>query len=172
MTQIKPPASSPFFGAAMLLPLMFALSLFAAAPAPATAQSTQSAPQGVPQQLPTLQLNAGIHVIKAMVARSPDERSTGLMFRREMGTNEGMLFIFETPAQQCFWMRNTFLPLSTAFVADDGSIVNIEDMEPQTLDSHCSAKPVRYVLEMHQGWFAKRGLKAGSKLSGSPFSRQ
>ena len=130
--------------------------------APAQAQSG-------PQSLPTTPLTAGIHVIKAMVAKSPEERSTGLMFRAEMGTNEGMLFVFDDPAQQCFWMKNTLLPLSAAFVADDGTVVNIEDMKPQTLDSHCSKAPVRFVLEMNQGWFAKRGIKAGSKLSGAPF---
>ncbi len=127
---------------------------------------------GVAQKLPTLQLNAGIHNIKAMVARSTDERSTGLMFRTEMAANDGMLFVFETPSEQCFWMRNTPLPLSAAFVMDDGTVANIENMKPLSLDSHCSTKPVRFVLEMHQGWFAKRGIKAGSKLSGAPFSRQ
>ncbi|WP_418320937.1 DUF192 domain-containing protein [Piscinibacter sakaiensis] len=144
----------------------------AAALAMALLFASHAQAQGVPQRLPTVQLNAGIHVMNAMVAASPEERSTGLMFRTEMGANEGMLFIFDAPAQQCFWMRNTPLPLSAAFIADDGSIVNIEDMKPQTLDSHCSSKPVRFVLEMHQGWFAKRGLKAGSKISGAPFGRQ
>ncbi len=122
-----------------------------------------------PQVLPTVQLTAGIHVIRAMVADSPEERATGLMYRTQMGTNEGMLFVFEDPAQQCFWMKNTLLPLSAAFVDDEGRIANIEDMAPQTLESHCSAKPVRFVLEMNKGWFAKRGLKAGSRLSGPPF---
>ena len=125
--------------------------------------------QSGPQTLPTLTLNAGVHNIRAMLARSPDERSIGLMFRTEMAPNEGMLFVFEDPAQQCFWMKNTPLPLSAAFVADDGTVVNIEDMKPQSLDSHCSRKPVRYVLEMHQGWFAKRGIKPGYKLAGGPF---
>jgi uncharacterized membrane protein (UPF0127 family) len=79
------------------------------------------------------------------------------------------LFVFEQPAMQCFWMKNTLLPLTAAFVADDGTIVNLADMKPQTTDSHCSEKPVRFVLEMHQGWFAKKGLKAGSRLSGVAF---
>jgi len=127
--------------------------------------------QDAPQKLETVQLSAGMHLIQAQLARTPDERSIGLMFRPTMPTNEGMLFAFEVPGQQCFWMKNTLLPLSAAFVADDGSIVNIEDMKPQTLDSHCSTKPVRFVLEMNQGWFAKRGLKAGSKLQGAPFKR-
>ncbi len=80
-----------------------------------------------------------------------------------------MLFIFEQAAQQCFWMKNTLIPLSIAFVADDGTVVNIEEMQPQTLESHCSRKPVRYVLEMNKGWFAKRGIRPGSKLQGRPF---
>jgi uncharacterized protein len=130
---------------------------------------TAAQAQDAPQKLDMVQLRAGMHLIQAQLARTPDERSIGLMFRPSMPANEGMLFAFEQPGQQCFWMKNTLLPLSAAFVADDGSIVNIEDMKPQTLDSHCSAKPVRFVLEMNQGWFAKRGLKAGSKLQGAPF---
>ncbi len=124
-----------------------------------------------PQKLPTITLGAGMHLIQAMVAQTPDERSTGLMFRKEMGPNEGMLFLFEQAATQCFWMKNTLLPLSAAFVRDDGSIVNIEDMKPQTTNGHCSKEPVRFVLEMHQGWFAKKGLKPGSKLTGLPGTR-
>ena len=123
-----------------------------------------------PQKLPSTLLNAGIHVIRAELARSPDERSTGLMFRTAMGTNEGMLFAFDEAGQQCFWMKNTLIPLAVAFVEDDGSIVNIETMKPQTLDSHCSAKPVRFVLEMNEGWFAKRGIRPGAKLRGAPFA--
>ena len=119
--------------------------------------------------LPRVTLTAGIHQIDTQVAATPAQRSTGLMFRKEMPANEGMLFVFEQPSQQCFWMKNTLLPLTAAFVADDGTIVNLADMKPQTTESHCSAKPVRYVLEMNQGWFAKRGLKAGSKLGGAPF---
>ena len=119
--------------------------------------------------LPRVKLNAGMHVIDAQVAASTDQRMTGLMHRKEMPQHEGMLFVFEVPSQQCFWMKNTLLPLSVAFVADDGTIVNIDEMQPQTLESHCSTKPVRYVLEMNKGWFAKRGIKAGAKLEGQPF---
>jgi len=122
--------------------------------------------------LPMVSLQAGMHIIRAQVAVTPDQRSTGLMHRRDMPTNEGMLFVFEAPAGQCFWMKNTLLPLTAAFVADDGTIVNLADMKPQTLDSHCSTKPVRYVLEMNQGWFAKRGIQAGQKLVGSPFEKK
>lgn len=126
----------------------------------------QEAPQ---LNLPRTQLSAGMHLIDAQVAHTPEQRATGLMFRREMSANEGMLFVFEQPSIQCFWMKNTLLPLTAAFVSDDGSIINLADMRPQTTESHCSNKPVRYVLEMHQGWFAKRGIKAGSRLGGRPF---
>jgi len=126
--------------------------------------------QDAPQlQLPRTTLSAGMYLIQAQVAATAEQRATGLMHRKEMPTNEGMLFIFEQPAGQCFWMKNTLLPLTAAFVADDGTIVNLVDMKPQTLDSHCSAKPVRYVLEMNQGWFAKRGIQAGTRLGGPPF---
>ncbi len=119
--------------------------------------------------LPRVTLKAGMHLIQAQVAATPEQRATGLMHRTEMPTNEGMLFVFEQPAGQCFWMKNTLLPLTAAFVADDGTIVNLADMQPQSLDSHCSAKPVRYVLEMHQGWFARRGIGPGFRLGGAPF---
>ena len=86
-----------------------------------------------------------------------------------MPQSEGMVFVFEQPSPQCFWMKNTLIPLSAAFVADDGRIVNIEDMKPQTTDNHCSSEPVRYVLEMNQGWFAKKNIKKGFKLGGPLF---
>ena len=132
-----------------------------------------AAAQGQPQMnLPRIEITAGMHRIEAQVAASPQERQTGLMHRKEMPAHEGMLFVFEQPATQCFWMRNTLLPLTAAFAADDGTIVNLADMSPQTEDSHCSAKPVRYVLEMNQGWFAKRGIKAGARLGGAPFQKR
>ena len=127
--------------------------------------------QDGPQKLSSIKLSAGMHVLNVEVARTPQEHSTGLMFRKVMPTNDGMLFVFDRPGQQCFWMKNTLLPLSVAFVSDDGAIANIDDMKPQTLDSHCSSKEVRYVLEMNDGWFAKRGIRAGMKLQGGPFAR-
>jgi len=127
--------------------------------------------QASPQlDLPRVTLTAGMHLIHAQVAATHEQRATGLMFRKDMPTSEGMLFVFEQPSSQCFWMKNTLLPLTAAFVADDGTIVNLADMKPQTTNSHCSARPVRYVLEMNQGWFAKRGIKAGNKLGGPIFS--
>jgi uncharacterized protein len=126
--------------------------------------------QDTPQtNLPRIKLQVGMYQIDTQVAQTPDQRSIGLMFRKEMPQHEGMLFVFEQPATQCFWMKNTLLPLTAAFVADDGTIVNLADMKPQTTDSHCSEKPVRFVLEMNQGWFSKKGLKAGSRLSGVAF---
>ena len=89
-----------------------------------------------------------------------------------MPQHEGMIFVFEQPAEQCFWMKNTSLPLTAAFVADDGTIVNLADMKPQATDSHCSRGPVRYVLEMNKDWFAKRGIKAGAKLQSQLFQVQ
>ena len=137
-----------------------------------TAMASWASAQDRPQlDLPRITIAAGLHLIQAQVASTPQERATGLMHRSELPTSEGMLFVFEQPAGQCFWMKNTLIPLTAAFVADDGTIVNLADMKPQTLDSHCSAAPVRYVLEMNQGWFAKRGIKAGFKLKAPPFSR-
>lgn len=122
--------------------------------------------------LPRVELHAGMYRINAQMARTPEQRQMGLMYRQSMPEHEGMLFIFDAPSVQCFWMKNTLLPLTAAFVADDGTIVNLVDMQPRTEDSHCSDKPVRYVLEMNQGWFAKKGFKSGTRLSGPPFERQ
>jgi uncharacterized membrane protein (UPF0127 family) len=126
----------------------------------------QSEPQS---NLPRTKITAGMYLIDTQVAATPEQRATGLMFRPQMPSGEGMLFVFEAPSEQCFWMKNTLLPLTAAFVADDGTIVNMADMKPQTTNSHCSAKPVRYVLEMNQGWFAQKGIKAGFKLRGPAF---
>lgn len=143
------------------------LHLLAAAllTAPLAAAHAQQGPQS---SLPVTQLAAGIHVIHAEVANTETERERGLMFRKELPGNDGMLFVFDVPDQQCFWMHNTPLPLSIAFIADDGTIVNIEDMAAETDTSHCSRKPVRYALEMAQGWFANKGIKAGKKIDGLP----
>jgi len=129
------------------------------------------AQDGPQPRLKVTELTAGMHVIKAELAIAPAEQQVGMMFRRTMGANEGMLFVNDDAGVRCFWMRNTLLPLTIAFIADDGTIVNTADMAPQSDDSHCSAKPVRYALEMNQGWFAKRGLKAGTKLRGGPFGK-
>jgi uncharacterized membrane protein (UPF0127 family) len=128
-----------------------------------------AAQQGPQPRLPTTDLIAGMHVIKAELAVTPPQQATGMMFRREMPGNEGMLFVNEDASVRCFWMRNTLIPLTIAFIADDGTIVNLADMKPHDEANHCSSKPVRYALEMKQGWFDKRGIKAGFKLRGAPF---
>lgn len=150
------------------LPSTLRISALLAACAVAGLAHAQAEPQ---LTLPRVPLTAGFYQIDAQVAATPAQRETGLMHRKQMPQQEGMLFVFEQPATQCFWMKNTLLPLTAAFVADDGTLVNLADMRPQTLDSHCSSKPVRYVLEMNQGWFAKKGIKAGARLGGAPFAR-
>ena len=126
----------------------------------------QQAPQ---PRLPTVQLQAGMHNIVAEVARTPEQQQTGMMMRTEMATHEGMLFVFDDVSPRCFWMKNTLLPLSIAFIEDDGTIVNIAEMKPRSEASHCSEKPVRYALEMNQGWFSKRAIKPGFRLKGPLF---
>lgn len=107
-----------------------------------------------------------MYVVQAEVADSTESRARGLMFRTEMNANQGMLFIFDRLGVQCFWMKNTFIPLTAAFLDDQGKIINMADMTPETETSHCSKQPVRYVLEMNQGWFESRGIKAGQTVKG------
>jgi uncharacterized membrane protein (UPF0127 family) len=137
---------------ALLLGLAFVASLWA-----------QEGPQ---TDLPRVKLQSGMYLLDVQVAQTPEQRAIGLMNRQSMPEHEGMLFVFERSDTQCFWMKNTLLPLSAAFIDNNGNIVNIEDMKPQSLDAHCSARPVKFVLEMQQGWFKKRGLKGGSHLKG------
>jgi len=127
---------------------------------------------GQATQLPTTQLTAGIHLITAEVAATDASRTRGLMFRHALAPNHGMLFVFEHKAVHCMWMRNTLIPLSVAFVDDDGTIVNIQDMQPHDERSHCARQPVRYALEMTQGWFAQKGLGAGGRLGRLPAAAQ
>ncbi len=127
----------------------------------------QAQTQGVPQTgLPRTELTAGMHRIVAEVAADHAARAIGLMHRRSLAPNHGMLFVFQEKSPQCFWMRNTLIALSIAFIDDDGRVVNIEDMAPLTENSHCSKEPVRFALEMEQGWFARRGIRAGDRLGG------
>lgn len=125
-------------------------------------------PWGVGAQpgLPVMELTAGFHRIEAEVAASNAARMQGLMHRRAMPAQRGMLFVFAETARHCMWMKNTFLPLSVAFLDEGGRILNIEDMQPQTEGNHCAARPARYALEMNRGWFAQRGLKAGDAIGG------
>jgi hypothetical protein len=116
--------------------------------------------------LPAVTLGAGMHLIRAEVADRDASRALGLMHRASLAPNAGMLFVFEDSAVHCMWMKNTPLPLSVAFIDERGAIINIADMQPQSEDSHCAARPARYALEMAQGWFAERGIRAGARLRG------
>ncbi len=120
------------------------------------------------QNFPVTSLTIGVHLIRAEIATTDEERARGLMFRQQLGSNEGMVFRFTEARQVCMWMKNTPLPLSVAFIGDDGKIINIEDMQPQTEAAHCSRKPARYALEMMQGWFRQRNIKPGAPISGLP----
>lgn len=130
------------------------------------------AASGHAQTLPTVQLTAGIHLITAELAASEPYRSRGLMFRQGLPPNHGMLFVFDRKSVHCMWMRNTLIPLSVAFVDDDGTIVNVEDMRPHDETSHCAKQPVRYALEMTQGWFAQKGVLVGMKIGRLPATPQ
>jgi len=120
----------------------------------------------VSAQTSRIELNAGIYRIEADIAADQETRMQGLMFRRNMPANHGMLFVFPQAAQHCMWMRNTLLPLSVAFLDEEGHILNIEEMQPQTEINHCAARPARFALEMNRGWFSDKGIKAGQRIGG------
>lgn len=148
--------------------------LFTTCAAALVVTSTLTAGAALAQQnkkFPVIPLTTGMHVIQAEVVATEAERQQGLMFREHMAQNEGMVFLFGAPASVCMWMKNTLIPLSVAFIDDDGKIVNIENMKPQSLESHCSKKQVRYALEMNEGWFKQKNIKPGSTIDGLPKSR-
>lgn len=132
----------------------WALALLFSLPLPATAE------------LPMVELGAGMYRIEAELAATPQSRQIGLMNRRAMPAQHGMVFVFTEDQRHCMWMRNTLIPLSVAFLDREGRIVNIEDMQPQTENNHCAAQPARYALEMNLGWFAEKGIRAGDRLRG------
>ena len=141
----------------LLLSLTFVLSV-----------STLQAQNSAQTTLPVVPLTAGIHLIHAELAATPSQRQTGLMGRKTLPANGGMLFVFDEIASHCMWMRNTLIPLSVAFINDDGKILNIENMQPHSETTHCAAQPARYALEMELGWFSKRGIKPGASLKQLP----
>ena len=118
--------------------------------------------------LPVANVRVAGHALRVEVAATDAQRSRGLMHRDKLGTNDGMLFVFEDPGYHSMWMMNTLIPLSVAFVDGDGRILNILDMEPQTLDPHAAAGPARYAIETNKGWFARRRIKAGDLVTGLP----
>jgi uncharacterized membrane protein (UPF0127 family) len=93
------------------------------------------------------------------------------MHRRMLPENRGMLFVFPYTAHHAMWMMNTYVPLSVAFMDRDGVIINIEDMQPQTLNAHCATAPASYALEMNKGWFAQKNIKPGTNIAGLPKAR-
>jgi uncharacterized protein len=113
-----------------------------------------------------IKLHINGHAIRAEVARTPEERSKGLMHRRHMSKNDGMLFVFDQPQTVSMWMKNTLLPLSVAFIDEQGRIINIAEMLPETLDTHSSLAPAKYALEMNAGWFDKHHILAGKSVEG------
>ena len=113
-----------------------------------------------------LELSVGIHRIPAEVANTDESRTVGLMQRKSMPTNSGMLFVFNQEAQHCMWMRNTLIPLAVAFIDGQGRIINIEEMLPLTENNHCAIKPAKFALEMNAGWFKRRGYAAGTPIAG------
>jgi uncharacterized membrane protein (UPF0127 family) len=118
--------------------------------------------------LPVAHVKIAGHALRVEVVATPEQRAKGLMFREKLARNDGMLFIFDEPAYQAMWMKNTLIALSVAFLDGDGRILNVADMEPQTLDSHAAAGPARYAIETNKGWFAERRIKAGDKVTGLP----
>ena len=118
-------------------------------------------------KLPKITLGVGgVHKVVAEVASIPSDRSQGLMFRKKMNDNEGMLFVYPQPHVTGMWMKNTLIPLSVAFIDEKGVIINVEEMKPQTLDAHMAKGPAKYSLEMNTGWFKKRRLGPGTKIKG------
>jgi uncharacterized protein len=142
------------------IPRITALLFAAIAALPAFAQQ---APKSA-----VAELSIGIHLIKAEVAATEEEREHGLMLREKLGPNDGMLFLFDAPATVCMWMKNTILPLSVAFLDDKGAIINIEEMKEQTTDSHCALKQASSALEMNRGWFKQKNIKPGAIINGIP----
>ena len=117
-------------------------------------------------EMPRMELSAGFHRIEAEVAANQENRALGLMHRKSMGSNQGMLFVFPVAARHCMWMRNTLIPLAVAFLDDEGRIINVEEMKPQTENNHCAAAPARFALEMNKGWYAAKGIQNGMRIGG------
>ena len=114
--------------------------------------------------LPVISLSVDGRSVKAEVAATTASRARGLMYRRDMGRNAGMLFVYDRAEPLSFWMKNTYLPLTIAFIDSSHTIVHLEDMSPLTSTSHASPVPVPYALEMNKGWFAKNGVAVGAKV--------
>lgn len=149
----------------ILRPFALALALLGAA----CAQPLHAQPaDGKPQSLPVTKIRVGGHAVDAEVASTPPERQVGLMYRFSLPADRGMLFVFAESQPLSFWMRNTYVPLSIAYIDAQGRILNIEELVPQDERSKWSAGPALYALEMRKGWFAQKGIRPGAKVDGLP----
>ena len=141
---------------------LIALTLF-------LAMSPADAQMGKPNTgLPTAKLRIGDITLTAEVAATNEQRSTGLMYRFSLAPDSGLLFVFDAPRPLSFWMRNTYVALSIAFIDAHGTILNIEDMAPRDERSTWSTGAALYALEMRKGWFAQKGIRAGARVEGLP----
>ena len=157
------------FAIAVALPVA-ALSAASLAAMSAQDAHAQQMPQGAkqPGDFPRARLTAGMFVIDAAVAANDADREQGLMYRTQLAPNEGMLFVFGENAVHCFWMKNTLIPLSIAFMRADGTITDIDEMQAETTNNHCPKNNGVYALEMSKGWFTSKGIKPGMKMQGLP----
>jgi uncharacterized membrane protein (UPF0127 family) len=130
------------------------------------AVSLAMAAAGARAELPEITLAIAGHTITVEVASTNPERSQGLMHRRMLPENRGMLFVFPELALHAMWMVNTYVPLSVAFLDAEGVIINIEDMTPHTQTPHAAKRPAKYALEANRGWFSKRAIQAGARVQG------
>jgi len=144
------------------------LRLLAAAALAASLPCAAQPADGKPQSLPISKIQVGAYPVSAEVAQTPDQRALGLMFRFSLPADHGMLFVFPEPQPLGFWMRNTYIPLSIAYIDADGRIVNVADMAPRDESSNPSNGPALYALEMRKGWFAEKGLGPGARVTGLP----
>jgi len=151
---------------AAILPFA-AISFSALSALPAHAQQMPSGAKQ-PGEFPRAKLTAGMFVIDAAVAANDADREQGLMYRTSLAPNEGMLFVFNENAVHCFWMKNTLIPLSIAFIRADGTVTDIDEMQAETTNNHCPKNNGVYALEMSKGWFTSKGIKPGMKIQGLP----
>jgi uncharacterized protein len=167
--RFSPRSALARFALAAALPLALAVAAAGLPAAPALAQMPPGAKQ--PGEFPRVKLRAGMYVIDAAVAANDADREQGLMYRSQLAPNEGMLFVFDENAVHCFWMKNTLIPLSIAFIRADGTITDVDEMKAETVDNHCPRNNGVYALEMGKDWFAAKGIKPGMKIDGLPQPR-
>jgi uncharacterized membrane protein (UPF0127 family) len=154
------------FAFAVALPLAVASFTLA----PVHNAYAQQMPPGAkqPSEFPRTKLTVGMFVIDAAVAANDADREQGLMYRSQLAPNEGMLFVFNENAVHCFWMKNTLIPLSIAFMRADGTITDIDEMDAETTNNHCPRNNGVYALEMSKNWFESKGIKPGMVMQGLP----